>query len=177
MMNPYTLMEDLKEIGFLSPFLVKSFTIVGTPNSEDGWIANIKTNLGLIYIKSTDLGYSEFSIPVLTIPDSDTDTLIEVSQNVISAHSECVGYVSLEFNDEDPILFYHLILIDNYDKDILRAFVSTMTDDSNILVGYVSSLVNRENDKVDKSINLDRINDQLGFMDDEDSDIEDESDD
>lgn len=169
-MNPYTLVEDLKRVGFLNPLFAKSFSIDCAIKEEEYWVISIKTSLGSIYIRGTDLGYSELSLPVISIPAENLSFFNNIIVQMMSFHGDCMGNISVEQDGASYIILYHLPLVDNYDQDLLEDFTSTVSDEAAVINSYINSL-----DSKDGVLNLDQLKNSLEFME-EDEDEEDEDD-
>lgn len=166
-MNPYKLIKDMKEVGFLSPFFFKSFSILGAGGNEDEWLITIHTTAGSMYLRNTYLGYVEFCIPLLSISNEQTEIIHRISISLIETHSECYGFVSLERDGDRAIFFYHLPIKDGYSLNLLHKLLSSVKEDSEML-NEIFELVSDS-----ESVDLDLIGDQINLMEDEELEDED----
>lgn len=160
-MNPYNLLQDMKEVGFLSPLFFKSFSILGVSGLYNEWVLSLLTVTGSIHVRATDLGYVELCIPLLSLSSDDEDTIIYLSSIVVEFHSQCVGFASIEEDKGRTIFFYHLPIVNNYSKKDLVKLLDVVQEDC--------SIINQIFESIDKkpSIDLDLIGDQINSMEED----------
>lgn len=162
-MNPYQLIKDLKRVNLFSPLLVKSFTIESNLKEEDSWIATVRTSFGPFYIRETSLGYVEVSIPILSVKDGDEGLLSNLLRKLASVHKDCMGHISLE---EGASIFYHLPIVNEYNDEILKEFVSTISEEADLLSNYITDAASADHVDLDKIHSL--IEDYIDDIEDQD---------